>query len=358
MDDSTKRILYIIGSFFLGIVLTISFYKYYPEKEEATVKNDVTCVNVTESNSLSDSIGKVKEGVVVVQTYNNNSLYSTGTGFIYKTDDNYGYIITNHHVIADGYSYKIINSNKEEIEATVLGSDEYSDIAVLRIDKKYVTQTLTKGAAADINIGDTVFTLGSPLGADYMGTVTKGILSGKDRMVEVSLSTGDYYMQVLQTDAAVNPGNSGGPLFNINGEVVGVISMKLSDQAIEGMGFAIPIEYVMSSVKYLEEGKTIERPYLGVSMIDASNAYMLYYYGIKLKGNVSQGVYISDVEKNSVAEKYGLKKGDIILEIDGKKITSIAYFRYYLYNYAKGDEAKFTVYYDDTNEIKDITIKF
>ena len=211
------------------------------------------------------------------------------------------------------------------------------------------------GNSTELELGDTLFTVGSPLGIDYMGTVTKGILSGKDRTVEVSLSNGEFLMEVIQTDAAINPGNSGGPLCNINGEVIGVNSLKLVKDEIEGMGFAIPIEMVMATVDKLEKGEEVQRPLLGVSMIDVSETFSLYRNGIIVPEDIENGIVVVSVEEDSPAATAGLQKGDILLEVDGEKITGIGQFRFMLYKHSVGDKMKLRYYRDE--KIKDVEVK-
>lgn len=187
-----------------------------------------------------------------------------------------------------------------------------------------------------------------------MGTVTKGILSGKDRMVEVSTNNDGYMMQVLQTDAAMNPGNSGGPLVNVNGQVIGVNSIKLVEDEIEGMGFAIPIEIAMSSVDKLEKGEKIARPLVGIEMIDASNTYSLYYNKIDIDKSITYGVVIASVQNDTPASRAGFQKGDVITELDGTKIDSLAKFRFALYKYSIGDKVKVKFYRG--KDLKEVTM--
>lgn len=254
-----------------------------------------------------------------------------------KKDDKFGYVITNHHVIDGADEVKIITTSGAEATAKILGSDEYADIAVLSIDLQYAVKVAEIGASDSSSVGDTIFTVGSPLGYEYMGTVTKGILSGKNRTVSVDLTNGEYIMEVLQIDAAINPGNSGGPLLNINGQVIGVNSLKLVKSEIEGMGFALPIEIVMGFVGRLEKGEKIARPLIGVELIDVNDTYSLYRKGILIKDDVAEGVVISEITKNMPADQGGLKVGDIILEINNNKTTDIAHFRYNLYKFSIGD---------------------
>ena len=292
-----------------------------------------------------------------MKSYKHGQLASTGTGFVYKEDSKNGYLITNHHVIESATSVKVVNMDGMEVDAKILGSDEYSDLAVLSIDKDAVMEVATLGDSTKLELGDTLFTVGSPLGEEYMGTVTKGILSGKDRTVSITLQNGSYMMEVLQTDAAINPGNSGGPLCNVNGEVIGVNSMKLVEDEIEGMGFAIPIEVVKNEVEKLEKGEKVTRPMLGVSLVDASNSYALYYNRITLDKKFDKGVVIVEVEDNSAAAIGGLKKNDVILKIGDSEVTDSAHFRYLLYKYQVGDKIKVTYYRNGSTKETTVTLK-
>ncbi len=355
MKDKLKFIVTIIVSCFVGVTGTIIVYHYCPSKwTTETIEKTVSQVSVTESDTIQSGVSKIYDAVVVVESYTNNKLSSSGTGFVYKKDGNKAYIITNHHVVSGSSTVKIVNMNNERVEAKVLGSDEYEDVAVLEIDASYALAVAEIGKSDDMKLGDTVFTVGTPVGSEYMGTVTKGILSGKDRKVTVSLNNGSYIMNVMQTDAAINPGNSGGPLCNINGQVIGVNSLKLVQDTIEGMGFALPIELVMTSVDRLEKGEEIVRPVLGVETVELDNTYTLYRYEIFIDEEVEQGVVIVNVSKNSPAEAAGLKKGDVILEVAGTKIEDGAHLKYVLYKYTVGDSI--TVKYYRDGKIHDTTI--
>lgn len=356
MKNKITYLATIIICIALGVMGTIAVYKKIPQettiKAENKNKNNVT---ITETNTIKSAINEIYDAVVVVETYKNNTLYSTGTGFVYKEDDNNGYLITNHHVIENGNKFIITLSEGEETEATLLGSDEYSDIAVLKIPKESVKQVAKLGESANMEIGDTVFTVGSPMGKEYIGTVTKGILSGKNRTVKVTSGNNGLILEVLQTDAAINPGNSGGPLVNINGEVIGVNSMKLVEDRIEGMGFAIPMEIVSTLIDKLEKGERIERPLIGIEMADIDNAFTLYRQGIIIPDDVDQGVVVVKVSENYPAGKAGLKKGDIILSINDTQIEDSIHFKYLLYKYNIGDEI--TIKYFRDNKIQETKLK-
>ena len=301
-------------------------------------------VTITDTG-IADAVEKVYDSVVVVETFVNDKAYASGTGFVFKTNDKLGYIITNHHVIANANKYKVIFTNNKTVEATLVGSDEYSDIAVLsyKTDKELKVSNI--GSSTNARVGDTVFAIGAPLDSSvYSWTVTRGVLSGKDREVSISLGgsqTSDWIMQVLQTDAAINSGNSGGPLCNSNGEVIGITNMKLVTSGVEGMGFAIPIEEASTFADKIINGESVARPYLGVAMYDVSNSY--YAYAFKNSStNLTDGVGISEVVKDSPAEKAGLKAGDTIIGIDNDTIKDTATLRYKLYKHKEGDVVKIT----------------
>lgn len=313
-------------------------------------------ISLNETNSISSSVEKVYDAVVVVEVYDKDSnLISTGTGFVYKLINNKAYLMTNNHVISKGENIKVLFTNGKELDAEIIGSDIYSDIAVLSIDASDEIKIAPLGESSKLKAGDTVFTVGSPEGSNYAGTVTKGILSAKNRLVAVALEnnyTTDYYMEVLQTDAAINPGNSGGPLCNAAGEVIGITNMKLVDDTVEGMGFAIPVEEALKVAEVLEKDGKITRPKLGISVSPIGNKIELYYQsGILVPNDINEGIVIISVEAGSSAETSGLKKGDIITELAGTKTTSLAEFRYELYKHNPGEELEIT-YIRDGNQNK------
>ena len=326
-----------------------------------TTNNGVTTSTskLNEPNSIADAVSKIYDSVVVVEAYKDKQLVSSGTGFVYKKENGKAYLMTNNHVIASAKEIKVIFTDETKLDATIVGSDTYSDIAVLSIKDSDKIIKATLGNSSKSKVGDTVFTVGSPEGSDYAGTVTKGILSAQDRLVEVALSnnqTSDYFMQVLQTDAAINPGNSGGPICNINGEVIGITNMKLVDDTVEGMGFAIPIEEALKVSEILEKEGKITRPYIGISMLDISNSFYLWQAGILIPENVKEGVVVYKVENNSPASAAGLKKGDIIIKIAGKKTRSLAEFRYELYKHSPSEEVEVTYIRDGKEQTTKITL--
>lgn len=354
-----KKIITILTIIIALVIGAGGMYFYLTNTKNGirTVYNNKN-VNITSNDSISESVNKIYDAVVVVETLKGKTAVSSGTGFIYKNEKGKGYIITNNHVIASGDNYNVILSDGQSAEAVLLGNDVYSDLAVLQIDEKYVTTVAEIGLSSDIKVGDTVFTVGAPLSDEYSGTVTKGIISGKDRMVAVTLnnSVGDYMMNVIQTDASINPGNSGGPLCNINGEVVGINSLKLVEDEVEGIGFAIPIDEAMVYIEKLEKGKSIQRPMLGVTLLNASDSYELYLSGIVLSKESPEGVVVGSVTNDSPASKAGLEKGDIITKLGDKETTSRAILRYQLYKYNIGDAVKITYYRDGKENTVEVTL--
>ena len=355
MKNKFSLFVTILFSFILGGLCMYYFNSTHPvtiikNEDGSTVPVQTSCKScsgtvIVENGSLSAAVEKSFNSAVMIRNYQKNKLAGTGSGFIYKIDEKYAYVMTNHHVVNGGTKFTIITSTDEEIEGKVLGSDEYLDLAVIQIAKKnYMEAASILKDSKKISLGDTVFTIGAPVGYEYRGTVTNGIISGLNRLVEVSVknssSSGDYVMEVIQTNTAVNPGNSGGPLFNANGEVIGVISMKLVENSIEGMGFAIPIDYAMAHIEKLEKGEKIQRPLLGITMCNVTDSYYLWQSRITLPEGVEEGVVVIDLAENSGASKSTLQKGDVITKLNGSNVKNSAYLKYLLYKYNPGDTVK------------------
>ena len=342
---------FLLGS---GSILYL-VYKYPNEVVKTITEKNIT---VTE-NSISEVVEEVEDAVVTIESYYKETLIGSGSGFAYDKNDMSAYIMTNHHVIANADKIMVTFNDGSEVQASLVGSDEYADIAVLKIDLDKVLSLVTIGSSEDLKVGDTVFAIGSPVGKEYAGTVTKGILSGKDRLVSVSISgsTNDWIMSVMQTDAAINPGNSGGPLFNINGEVIGINSMKIVQTTIEGIGFAIPIEDAITYAKQIIEDGKISRPYIGISMLNASNIFQLAYSGIRLDEDITEGIVVMSVSENSPAQEAGLERGDVIIKVGKYEVKDLAEFRYRLYNHEIGETIKLTIIRDGKEKEVEVTLK-
>ena len=347
-DNKFKYIMF----FLLGMV--IAFAGFYCFNDYLVSDKKTVAVN---EEQLSVGIDKVYDSVVYIENYRAGKLYTSGTGFVYKSDDDNGYILTNYHVVSGNTSIKVTLSNDKVVDAKYLGGDEYLDVACLAIDEKDVLDVADLGSSTDTKLGATLFTVGTPVGDEYRGTVTRGILSGKDRLVSVSTSGNgeDYVMNVLQTDAAMNPGNSGGPLCDINGKVIGINSLKLVKDEVEGMAFAISIESVKDHLSTFEEGKSINRPYLGVAIFNLENKETLEYYGFadKIDTDLDEGVVVQSVEKDGSASGK-LEAGDIVVKVNGEDVSNVAYFRYELFKNEVGDKVTITVERD--GKLKDVNM--
>lgn len=345
MNEKNKTIVVGVLAFFLGAGVLYGIIHFLPAKDTQTIINKSEKeVTITDAG-IADAVEKVYDAVVVIENYNKSNIKtSSGTGFVYKKDDKTSYILTNNHVVSGADKIYATFTSKEKIEVKLLGSDQYLDLAILTVDSKYVERVAEIGKSEALRLGDTVFTVGAPLKLEYSGTVTRGIISGKDRLVEVSTSSlfgNDYMMKVMQTDASINSGNSGGPLSNSNGEVVGITTLKLVSSGVEGIGFAIPIEDAMEFAELIESGKTVVRPALGVRVYDINQNQ--FQNRFTLDNNLTYGAVVSSTEKGSTAESGGLEAGDVIIQIDSHKIESVASLKYYLYRFKVGDTPTFKV---------------
>lgn len=259
-----------------------------------------------------------------------------GSGVIYSED---GYIITNYHVIeqavnSSNSAVKVTLANKEEYEATIVGADETTDLALLKIEAEGLTPA--KFADSDkINVGEYAIAIGNPLGKEFAGSVTVGYISAVNRTITADGRT----YNVIQTDAAINPGNSGGALVNSKGEVVGINTVKISDESVEGLGFAIPSNYALKIIEELKENGKIVRPYIGIYGIDLDKT-------LASRNNLVEGVYIYKISANSPAQELGLQRGDVIVEFDGQKVLTINEINTIKNEKNIGDKVKIKVYRD------------
>ena len=351
-DKSNVLVYVVIFMVALGIGSVGMYYaiRYFKPLSQTVVNKLEKEVTVTD-NGIADAVEKLYDAVVVVESYQNGTMVSSGSGFVYKTEGEKSYILTNNHVISGASEVKVKFTNNRTETVKVVGSDEYSDIGVLSIDKD---------KAADTRLGDTAFVIGTPLASEYSWTVARGIISGKDRLVEVNASNSSvasWVMNVMQTDAAINSGNSGGPIANANGEVIGITNMKLVSSGVEGMGFAIPIEDAISIAESLIKGGKIERPMLGVGTLDVSNTdALIREYGISLSKNITEGAVVGYVQKGSPADKAGLEKGDVITKFGDYDIKGSSFLKYYLYKYNVGDKVEITFVRGTKTETKTITL--
>ena len=287
-------------------------------------------------------------------TTDNSQPTDTGSGIIFKKAGNYAYIVTNNHVVEGASKINISLYNGTKTKATLVGTDALTDLAVLKIDSKYVTDIAQFGDSSSLRPGDQVYAIGNPLGLDLSRTVTAGIVSAMNRTISESTSAGDWDTNVIQTDAAINPGNSGGALISPQGLVMGINSAKISETGVEGIGFAIPSDDAIPIINQLIKYGKIERPYLGVGLVDLSQ--IPQYYWQNLPSNVTQGVMIANIDSHSAAASNGLQPKDVIVAMNGTPITSSTKLREYLYSKAKiGDTVNIGLYRNGS--LKHISVK-
>lgn len=274
---------------------------------------------------------------------------SEGSGVIYKKSGNSAYIVTNNHVVKGSNALQVILSNGRKVDASLVGSDSATDLAVLKINSANVKTVAEFGNSNSIAAGQDVLAIGSPMGSEYANTVTKGIISAKSRTLKSG--TDGTLTSVIQTDAAINSGNSGGPLINVAGQVIGINSMKLAGSSdgssVEGMGFAIPSNEVVKIINQLIKNGKISRPSLGISMIDLSRVTTDQQQSVlKLPSSITKGVVIMDVQSGSNAQTAGLEQYDVITKLGDTKITNTSSLKSALYKYKVGDTTKVTYYRD------------
>ena len=244
-------------------------------------------------------------------------------------------------------------SNGKTVDAQIVGTDETTDLAVLKINAANVTTVATFGNSNDIAAGQDVIAIGSPMGSEYANTVTKGIISATKRTVKASDSS--VATTVIQTDAAINSGNSGGPLVNMAGQVIGINSMKLASStdgtSVEGMGFSIPSNEVVRVINQLIKNGKITRPTLGVSLLDLSDVSSSQQQSVlNLPTSVTKGVVVMKVESGYPAANAGLQQYDVITAINGKKVSDAGDLKTVLYKYKVGDTVALTYYRDGSKK--------
>ena len=287
---------------------------------------------------LQDIYSSVIDSVVSISSMTSSGT-SSGTGIIMSSD---GYVITNHHVITGALVISVLTNDNQEFEAALVGSDEMSDLAVLKIDARGL-QAAEFGDSSKLRVGDSVVAIGDPLGVQLRGTMTNGIISAINR----DLTVGDRTMTLIQTNAALNNGNSGGPLINCYGQVIGINTVKMSSYytataSVEGLGFAIPISVAKPIIdELIENGYVAGRPAIGISGDSLPSYYRTYY-------RLPDGVYVTSVNEGSDAKAKGIREGDIVTAINGEKICSIDELNTVKNQYAAGDEVTLTIYRSGT----------
>ena len=332
------------------------------QPSQSQVETTKTSTATKGGTEITKVVAEVKNAVVSVinkQSTSRNNLYGTqqtggelataseGSGVIYKNENGYAYIVTNYHVIAKSQELEVLLSDGTREKAELVGSDQWTDLAVIRIANTNVSTVAEFANSDDVEVGQTAIAIGSPLGSEFATSVTQGIVSATNRAVATDVDGDgqeDWVVTAIQTDAAINPGNSGGALINSAGQVIGINSMKISKSSVEGMGFAIPSNEVVSIIKQLEENGKITRPALGISMVNLTSVNTRVIQQMNLPADVKSGVVIAEVDSKGSAKAAGLQAYDVIVEMDGQKIEGIQNLRKVLYSHKVGDKMEVTYY--------------
>ena len=358
----------------LGTFLTLqTSHSSTSNTESKQVHSTTVKTAYKNTTSTSEAVDKVKNAVVSVITYSDSSnqglfekeensdsqISSEGSGVIYKKEGKYAYLVTNTHVINGAKKVDILLADGNKVPGEVVGSDIYSDIAVVRISADKAKAVAEFGDSNQLTVGETAIAIGSPLGTDYANSVTQGIISSQGRNVKLKVDNGqNISTRALQTDAAINPGNSGGPLINIQGQVIGITSSKISNNgqtSVEGMGFAIPANDVVNIIKQLEEKGKVVRPALGIQMMDLSNLSTSDLSQLKLPEKISGGVLVRSTLENMPASDK-LQRYDVITKIDDTDIESTADLQSALYSHQINDTIKVTFYRDGKQQTTSIKL--
>ena len=317
-----------------------------------TAENVSANTGTSSETTVEEVVSKVADSVVEIATESvTTSSYlgkyvtsGAGSGVIVTAN---GYIVTNYHVIEDAKKITVTTTDGTQYEATVVGSDSDTDLAILKIEVTGLTSAVL-GNSSNLLTGQSVIVIGNPLGS-LGGSVTTGIISALSREITISGNT----MTLLQTNAAVNPGNSGGGLFDLNGNLVGIVNAKSSGEDVEGIGFAIPIDTAKTVIEDLiNQGYVSGRFKLGVSLTDVTTQQQAYQY------NVSElGVYVSSVDTDSNASKGGIKSGDRIVSIDGEEVSSASEVSTIIKSHTAGDKITIIVSRNSSQRTLTITLE-
>lgn len=311
-------------------------------------------VSVDVNSAITGIVDEVSDAVVGVVNLQEAGFWSetgeagTGSGVIYKKEGKDAFVVTNHHVIEGASQVEISLSDGTRVPAEILGSDVLTDLAVLRVDADKITKVAQFGDSDAVKPGEPVIAIGNPLGLQFSGSVTQGIISGTERAIPIDENGDgqvDWNAEVLQTDAAINPGNSGGALINLDGKVIGINSMKIAQAAVEGIGLSIPANHAIPIIEDLEKYSEVRRPYMGIGM-RSLNEVSSYHkeQTLKLPQDINDGVIVMSVVPVSPAAQAGLQEFDVITQFAGEDIKDIIDLRKILYNQEVGDTIELTFY--------------
>ena len=319
----------LLGAILGGLIVWL-LMSFTADKERSTpqVENETTGENNLTSERVSmdintdvtDIVSEVADtvvGITNLQTVRDfwsateRTREGSGSGVIYKKEGDKAYIVTNHHVVENAEELEITFDDGTKAEGRLVGSDMWTDLAVVEIDAAHVETVIEFGDSDALKRGETVIAIGNPLGLGFAGSVTMGIVSGKDRSIPMDFDrngTVDWQADVLQTDAAINPGNSGGALINMAGQLIGINSMKISESTVEGIGLAIPINIAVPIIQDLERTGTVQRPTMGVSLFNVEDVPSSERKRmLNLPDDVVEGVIVTQVFRNTPAQTAGVQ---------------------------------------------------
>ncbi|QHA38259.1 PDZ domain-containing protein [Rossellomorea marisflavi] len=343
------------------------------ENKVDSAKTENVAVDV--SSDVTKAVEKAGDSVVGISNIQSQSFWGqsgndgsqtqeagSGSGVIYKREGDKVLIVTNNHVIEGADQLEVTLSDGSKVKANARGADQWTDLAVIEIEGSNVKDSAIAkfGDSDKLKQGEPVIAIGNPLGLQFSGSVTQGIVSGVNRTIPVDINQDgveDWNTEVIQTDAAINPGNSGGALVNISGQLVGINSMKIAQDAVEGIGLAIPINSAQPIIEDLEEHGEVKRPSMGITLQDVSEVSSYHQQEtLKLPKDVKSGVLVRQVMPNSPAAQAKLQELDVIVELDGEKIESTVDLRKHLYTKKKvGDSMKVKFYRD--GKLQEVTMK-
>ncbi|ASS94620.1 S1C family serine protease [Peribacillus simplex] len=331
-------------------------------------------LTVDVTSAVTNAVDKASDAVVGITNIQETNFWSqesnaedssaeagTGSGVVYKKDGGKAYIVTNNHVIEGANELEVTLSDGTKLPAELQGSDPWTDLAVIVVNGDKIKTIAEFGKSGKLKPGEPVIAIGNPLGLQFSGSITQGIISGLERTIEVDINEDgqvDWNAEVIQTDAAINPGNSGGALVNMSGQVIGINSMKIAENAVEGIGLSIPIDSVIPIINDIEEFGEVKRAFLGVNLASVEEISQYHQQNtLKLPRKVTSGVAITGVQSNSPASKAGLKEFDVVVGMDNEKIHDVVELRKYLYNEKKiGDKVKIIYYRDGKKETTEVTL--
>ena len=338
------KLLIIIGIILLLLILNAIFTTV--NKNDHTNDSAFNGNDKNYTTTIKNANNSVKSVVTVQNNVSNNTTIpksksgsdnEIGSGVVYKKVGDSIYILTNAHVVGDKDKQKVTYNNNKSVEGKVVGKDKWSDIAVVKAKLSDESmKPITLGDSNNLVLGESILVVGNPLGVDFKGSVSKGIISGLDRHVPVDIDKDNSYdvlMKAFQVDAPVNPGNSGGAVVDKDGRLIGIISLKIDMENVEGMAFAIPINDVRKIAQQLEDNGKVQYPNTGIKIKNVADISSEEREEANLPSSVNNGVLVNDVKENSLGEKSGLKKDDVIVELDGKTVEDNLRYRQIIFSH-------------------------